>query len=83
MSSKADPKQPTPTHYTSLQWIVGFGEAMFEGNMEWAKRNDPIFGDGSYRHIARLLTLMPAGRTNFISNYYLHEKYVDVRNIPV
>jgi hypothetical protein len=64
MSSKADPKQPTPTHYTSLQWIVGFGEAMFEGNMEWAKRNDHIFGDGSYRHIARLLTLVHACRQN-------------------
>lgn len=28
---------------------------MFDGNMEWAKRNDPIFGDGSYGHIARFL----------------------------
>jgi hypothetical protein len=55
MSSKADPKQQTPTHYASLQWIVGFGGAMFDGNMEWAKRNDPVFGDGSYGHIARLL----------------------------
>jgi transcriptional regulator with PAS, ATPase and Fis domain len=25
MSSKADPKQQTPTHYASFQWIVGLG----------------------------------------------------------
>jgi hypothetical protein len=55
MSSRADPDQHLPTHYTSLRWIVAFGEYMFDGNMEWAKKNDPIFGPGSYGHISRLV----------------------------
>jgi hypothetical protein len=55
MSSKADPNQKTPTHYVSLQWVVAFGENMFDGNMNWAKRNDPTFGVGSYGHICRLV----------------------------
>jgi hypothetical protein len=55
MSTKSDPNQKTPTHYASLQWIVDFGEAMFNSNMEWAKRNDPVFGEGSYGHISRLM----------------------------
>ena len=28
MSSRADPDQHSPTHYTSLRWIVAFGEYM-------------------------------------------------------
>jgi hypothetical protein len=55
MSSRADPDQYLPTHYTSLRWIVAFGEYMFDGNMEWAKKNDPVFGPGSYGHISCLV----------------------------
>lgn len=55
MSSKTHPDQETPTHYASLRWICAFGEAMFDGNMEWAKRNDPDFGAGSFSHIVRLV----------------------------
>eukprot|EP00956_Cyclotella_meneghiniana_P030052 scaffold74749_cov35-Cyclotella_meneghiniana.AAC.6 len=55
MSAKAHPDDETPTHYASLQWIVAFGEAFFDDNMDWAKTNDPIFGPGSYGHITRLV----------------------------
>jgi hypothetical protein len=55
MSSKADPEQESPTHYTSLQWIVGFGDAMHDANLDWVKKNDPDFGAGSYGHITRLV----------------------------
>ncbi len=55
MSSKADPTQDSPTHYTSLRWIVAFGDAFFDANMEWVKRHDPVFGAGSYGHISRLV----------------------------
>lgn len=55
MSSKADPTQDSPTHYTSLKWIVAFGDAFFDANMEWVKRHDPLFGAGSYGHISRLV----------------------------
>ena len=56
MSSKATMRRhDTPTHYAHLQWIVGFGDAMFDANMEWAKRNDPVFGPGSYGQISRLI----------------------------
>jgi hypothetical protein len=55
MSSKADPEQESPTHYTSLQWIVGFGDAMYDANLDWVKKNYPDFGAGSYGHITRLV----------------------------
>jgi hypothetical protein len=55
MSSKADPTQDSPTHYTSLRWIVAFGDAFFDANMEWVKRHDPVFGAGSYGHISRVV----------------------------
>jgi hypothetical protein len=55
MSSKANPAQESPTHYTSLRWIVAFGDAFFDANMEWVKRQDPVFGAGSYGHISRLV----------------------------
>jgi hypothetical protein len=55
MSSKADNMQDTPTHYAALEWIVGFGEYMFDGNIEWFKRNDPVFAMGSYGQIVRLI----------------------------
>jgi hypothetical protein len=55
MSSKADPDQESPTHYTLLQWIVGFGDAMYDANLDWVKKNDPDFGPGSYGHITRLV----------------------------
>lgn len=55
MSSKATKKQDTPTHYAHLQWLVGFGDAIFDANMEWAKQNDPVFGSGSYGQISRLI----------------------------
>jgi hypothetical protein len=55
MSSKADPSQDSPTHYTSLKWIVAFGDAFFDANMEWVKRHDPVFGAGSYGHISWLV----------------------------
>eukprot|EP00956_Cyclotella_meneghiniana_P017275 scaffold27981_cov37-Cyclotella_meneghiniana.AAC.6 len=55
MSAKAHPDDDTPTHYASLQWIVAFGEAFFDANMDWAKTNDLIFGPGSYGHITRLV----------------------------
>eukprot|EP00956_Cyclotella_meneghiniana_P018774 scaffold31604_cov39-Cyclotella_meneghiniana.AAC.6 len=34
MSAKAHPNDDTPTHYASLQWIVAFGEAFFDANMD-------------------------------------------------
>jgi hypothetical protein len=52
---KVDGSQHLPTHYTSLEWIVAFGEYMFDGNMELAKKNDPVFGPGSYGHIYHLV----------------------------
>jgi hypothetical protein len=55
MSSKADPNQQSPTHYTSLRWLVAFGNSFFDDHMEWAKRHDPVFGAGSYGHISRLV----------------------------
>jgi hypothetical protein len=55
MTSKADPEQDSPMHYTSLRWIVAFGDAFYDANMEWVKRHDPVFGPGSYRHISCLV----------------------------
>jgi hypothetical protein len=55
MNSKADPNQESPTHYTSLQWIVAFGDSFFDAHMDWVKRSDPVFGAGSYGHIPRLI----------------------------
>jgi hypothetical protein len=48
MSSQADPDQEMLTHCTSLKFIVAFEDYMFDGNMEWAKKNDPVFGARSY-----------------------------------
>ena len=50
MTSKADPEQDSPMHYTSLRWIVAFGDSFYDANMEWVKRHDPVFGLGSYGH---------------------------------
>jgi hypothetical protein len=47
MSANAEPSQASPTHYTSLKWLVAFGDAFFDANMEWVKRHDPLFGAGS------------------------------------
>lgn len=55
MSSKADENQDSPTHYTSLRWIVAFGDTFFDANMEWVKRHDPVFGPGSYGYISRFV----------------------------
>lgn len=55
MSAKAEPSQASPTHYTSLKWVVAFGDSFFDAHMEWVKRHDPVFGAGSYGHIARLV----------------------------
>jgi hypothetical protein len=55
MTARADPNQTSPTHYTSLRFIVGFGDYMFDNSMEWAKRHDPAFGANSYGHITRLV----------------------------
>jgi hypothetical protein len=55
MSSRADPNQKSPTHYTALRWVVAFGDSFFDHHMEWVKRNDPVFGPGSYGHISRLV----------------------------
>jgi hypothetical protein len=55
MTSKADPKQDSPTHYTTLRWIVAFGDAFYDANFEWVKRHDPVFGPGSYGHNSRLV----------------------------
>jgi hypothetical protein len=56
MTSRPSPNQKSPTHYTTLRWIVAFGDFMFDGNMEWVKRNDPVFGlNSSYGHITRLV----------------------------
>jgi hypothetical protein len=54
MTARADPNQTSPTHYTSLRFIVGFGDYMFDNSMEWAKRHDPAFGANSYGNITRL-----------------------------
>jgi hypothetical protein len=48
MASKADPNQKSPTHYTSLRWLVAFGDAFFDGNMEWLKRHEPFFSTSSW-----------------------------------
>jgi hypothetical protein len=55
MSARADKNQDSPTHYTALQFLVGFSSFMYDGNLEWAKKNDPSFGVGSYSHICRLM----------------------------
>jgi hypothetical protein len=55
MTSRPSPNHKSPTHYTTLRWIVAFGDFMFDGNMEWVKRNDPVFGLNSYGHITRLV----------------------------
>jgi hypothetical protein len=56
MTSKADPTQDSPTpHYTSLKWFVAFGDSFFNANMEWVKRQDPVFRAGIYGHISRLV----------------------------
>eukprot|EP00956_Cyclotella_meneghiniana_P020348 scaffold35756_cov21-Cyclotella_meneghiniana.AAC.1 len=55
MSAKAKPSQASPTHFTSLKWVVAFGDAFFDAHMEWVKRHDPVFGAGSYGHISRLV----------------------------
>jgi hypothetical protein len=55
MNSKADPNQKMPMHYTSLRWLVAFGNSFFDGHMEWAKQHNPVFGAGSYGHISRLV----------------------------
>ena len=47
MSARADKNQDSPTHYTALQFLVGFGSYMYDGNLEWGKKNDPAFGVGS------------------------------------
>jgi hypothetical protein len=55
MCTKANPGQASPTHYTSLKWVVAFGGAFFDANIEWVKRHDPIFGAGSCGHISLLV----------------------------
>jgi hypothetical protein len=55
MSSKADPNQKSSTHYVALEWLVGFGDTLYYGNLAWAKRNDPEFGPGSFGQISRLV----------------------------
>jgi hypothetical protein len=55
ISKEADPSHDSTTHYTSLKWIVAFGDAFFDANMEWVKRHDPVFGARSYGHISRLV----------------------------
>jgi len=55
MSAKADKKQKTPSHYVSLLFFSAFCEDFFDPNMEWMKRNDPVFGAGSYGNISRLV----------------------------
>ena len=55
MTTKATPDQKNPSHYISLLFFRGFCEYFFDPHMEWFKRNDPVFGDGSYGQISRLV----------------------------
>jgi hypothetical protein len=55
MDVKADKKTKTPTHYVSLLWFNAFCDQFFDEHMDWMKRNDPIFGAGSYGNITRLV----------------------------
>jgi hypothetical protein len=71
MSSKSDPTQSSPTHYTSLRWLVAFGESFFDAHMEWAKRHDPVFGVGSHGHISRLVPE---------HLYLMHRQFEELKN---
>jgi hypothetical protein len=51
MDTRADKKQKIPTHYVSLLWFNGFCGAFFDEHMEWMKRDDPVFGAGSYGNL--------------------------------
>ena len=55
MTAKAYAEQENPTHYVSLLFFNAFCEHFFDRHMEWFKRNDPVFGDGSYGQISRLV----------------------------
>jgi hypothetical protein len=55
MNLKADPNQESLIHYTSLQWIVAFGNSFFDAHMDWVKHSDPVFGAGSYGHISSII----------------------------
>jgi hypothetical protein len=51
MSSKAENMQDMPTHYAALEWIVGFGEYMFDGNMECFKKMIRCLGWATMKHL--------------------------------
>jgi hypothetical protein len=53
MNARATDDQKNPTHYNSLLWFNAFFEHFFDGHMEWLKRNDPVFGEGSYGQISK------------------------------
>eukprot|EP00956_Cyclotella_meneghiniana_P010360 scaffold14347_cov50-Cyclotella_meneghiniana.AAC.1 len=55
MTAKAYKDQENPTHYVSLLFFNAFCETFFDRHMEWFKRNDPVFGEGSYGQISRLV----------------------------
>jgi hypothetical protein len=55
MDARVSPNQKNPTHYVSLLFFHGFCEYFFDPHMEWFKRNDPVFGDGSYGQISHLV----------------------------
>eukprot|EP00956_Cyclotella_meneghiniana_P017424 scaffold28348_cov21-Cyclotella_meneghiniana.AAC.2 len=55
MTAKAYPEQENPTHYVSLLFFRAFCKTFFDPHMEWFKRNDPVFGEGSYGQVSRLV----------------------------
>lgn len=55
MNARVNTEQKNPTHYVSLLWFNGFCGHFFDRHMEWFKRDDPVFGEGSYGQISRLV----------------------------
>jgi hypothetical protein len=55
MTAKAYTTQENPTHYISLLFFTAFCDHFFDRHMDWLKRNDPVFGDGSYGQISRIV----------------------------
>jgi hypothetical protein len=51
MATKATPEQKESTFRVQLLWFVAFCDVFYDRHHEWLKRNDPLFGQGSYGHI--------------------------------
>ena len=55
MMAQATEDQENPTHYVSLLCFSGFCGHFFDRHMDSFKRDDPVFGVGSYGQISQLV----------------------------